>query len=92
MKYWNKGKRYKTSWHKVRGPAELKVDNIKRWCQLNGSKDRFSYDGPTVSPSIFPSYPSMIRIHPGIWYFENSEDAVAFKLVWATGVSHDYPR
>jgi len=85
MKYWNKSKKCKKSWFRVEGPSQFFSDNMKLWCQLNGSKKRFFFEGPTVSPSIFPSFPNLIRVNPQIWYFENSEDAVAFKLKWSQG-------
>lgn len=67
MKHWNKNKKYsETEWTKI-GPLLTVHRNAeqKRWCQLNGSNDRF-YNG----------------FYTGIWYFENSEDALAFSLVW----------
>ena len=67
MKYWNKQKRYRSTWTVVKiykitySPT---WDAMKLWCQLNESKSRF-YSAPYA---------------PFIWYFENANDALVFKL------------
>ncbi len=78
MKYYNKKKEYRNTWTIVDGPPVYRAAEVKRWCQLNGSKDRFYFMLNT--PLSFnhgerrPRWP---------WYFENPQDAVAFKLVWS---------
>lgn len=65
MKYWNKQKNARQHWTKI----TIQKGNhswyaLKLWCQLNESKSRF-YSGPYL---------------PYLWYFENANDALVFKL------------
>ena len=43
MKYYNKKKEYRNTWTTVDGPPAYKAAEVKRWCQHNGSKDRFYF-------------------------------------------------
>lgn len=80
MKYWNKSKKYRETWTKVDGPSHWKSEEAKRWCQLNGSSNRFFFrlDFPLAIMSISRDF-----YWP--WYFENAQDATAFRLVWSSG-------
>jgi hypothetical protein len=77
MRYWNKQKAARKNWTMVKVGIDwsrLPANNwneMKLWCQRSTSRARF-YSGPYTS-----SY----------WYFESSEDALAFKLKWATNGS-----
>lgn len=80
MKFWNKGKRYRESWYKIEGPGVYQTEIAKHWCQVNGSKDRFYFNSPFW---FSPAGTYGPRMQSWTWYFENSEDAVAFKLKWS---------
>jgi hypothetical protein len=84
LKYWNKSKKYRDTWTAVEGPAYFNRAEVKRWCQLNGSSDRF-YFGPYYFKKKVPGFP--IMKDPWLWYFENSEDALAFSLIWSRKVT-----
>jgi len=65
MKYWNKKKNCREHWTTVIVNAPFY--QAKLWCQRHESKGRF-YSGPYSSRD------------QGKWYFEFSDDALAFKL------------
>lgn len=50
MKYYNKRKKYRNTWTTVDGPSAYKAAEVKRRCQLNGSKDRFYFRLNTPLP------------------------------------------
>lgn len=68
MKYWNKSRKYRDTWTMVVMDNHhiTNWEHLKHWCQNNSSKFRF-YSGAYMR---------------NIWYFENPEDALVFKLVW----------
>ena len=78
MKYYNKKKEYRNTWTIVDGPRAHKAAEVKRWCQLNGSTDRFYFTLNNYMPfdhgESRPHWP---------WHFENPQDATAFKLIWS---------
>jgi hypothetical protein len=78
MKYYNKKKEYRNKWTIVNGPPAHKAEEVKRWCQLNGSTDRFYF---TLKTRISFDHGDRVPFWP--WYFENSQDATAFKLIWS---------
>lgn len=72
MKYWNKSKKYRDTWHTVKIDYDHRTTDweyMKYWCQYNSSTFRF-YSGNYTR---------------NVWYFENSEDALIFKLRFAVG-------
>lgn len=43
MKYWNKQREYRRLWLKVPGPPSNKIQDAKRWCQINNSEGKFYF-------------------------------------------------
>lgn len=78
MKFYNKKKEYRNTWTKVEGPAYFLRDAAKVWCQRYESNGRFYFGKPAYSIDVEIPF---IQIS-WLWYFENKEDAVIFKLVW----------
>lgn len=78
MKFYNKNLKYRKTWIKVDGPVAYKSAEVKKWCQQNDSPGRFYFsfmDAPSFDHGENrPFWP---------WYFENSQDATAFKLMWS---------
>jgi hypothetical protein len=77
MKYWNKTRKYRElSWVSVRIEYDHHNswwEEMKIWCQRHPSKYRF-YSGTYTRSN---------------WYFEDSEDALVFKLRWGTRANHE---
>ena len=66
MKYWNKTKKYRELHWTLVTLEGHHWEHIKIWCQRHPSPYRF-YSGTYTRHN---------------WYFENREDALAFKLIW----------
>jgi hypothetical protein len=81
MKYWNKRKDKRKNWTSVEGPAYFRRDTVKVWCQNHPSKSRFYFGNPIWEPEQASS-PFGLAVVSWPWYFENSEDALAFSLTW----------
>ncbi len=82
MKFFNRKKEYRDTWTTVEGPAYYQRAELKRWCQQHPSTGRF-YFGPFYFPRgafYVEDKPDIVRPWP--WYFEDPQDALAFKLVW----------
>ena len=68
MKYWNKQKKYREQWTKIKHTTPFmhtSYASIKHWCQQQRS-----------------SYKFFFNVQNGTWYFENREDAMLFVLIW----------
>jgi hypothetical protein len=66
MKFHNKQKRYRLAEWTKISTVDIPFTKAKRWCQQHGSTGKFFTD----------------RHDTSVWWFEVSEDALAFKLVW----------
>lgn len=83
MKYWNKSKKYRElSWTKVEG---LSLYTEPYWFAPNGIRESKLID-EKAAKLWCQQQPGRDRFYfgpyTGIWYFESSEDALAFKLKW----------
>lgn len=85
MKYYNKNKEYRKTWTIIDGPPYYLRNKAKMWCQQNPSKGRFYFGIPDFEYNMGSKELFSISFWP--WYFENSEDALAFKLVWQNRVA-----
>lgn len=81
MKFYNKKKEYRNTWITVDGPVNWRTTEVKRWCQQNGSRDRFYFN------INYPRHYDHGESRPyWPWYFENAQDATAFRLMWSGNV------
>lgn len=75
MKYWNKSKETRERcWTKIDGPAYYSVEEVKRWCQNYPSKSKFFFGKPRWDNA------AEFKGFHWWWFFENSEDALIFKM------------
>jgi hypothetical protein len=80
MKFCNKKKEYRKTWTIIDGPPFYLKEPAKQWCQQNPSNGRFYFGIPIFDYSA--GNKELHRIENWPWYFENSQDALAFKIVW----------
>lgn len=77
MKYWNKQPRVRATWTKVvLNTTQQRKIELKRWCQNNGSPNKFYC---AISIDTWPFFAESVN---HIWWFENTEDATIFVLKW----------
>lgn len=74
MKFYNKRKVQRSGWCKVTGPSYHNLYSAKRWCQQNGSSSRFYFEQHVNA--------AVIKYTTPVWYFEDPEDALVFRLTW----------
>ncbi len=77
MKYVNKFKRAWPHWTHI--TVSQNNLELKRWCQANGSSDRFAIHRNPERMHIYANGDVSIG-HTYDWYFENAHDATVFKL------------
>jgi hypothetical protein len=77
MKFYNKNPKLRNTWTKI-SPCDFDVIHLKKWCQNIGSDSRFYFK---YSYQKFPPFNKPMPSHT-VWYFENPEDALLFKLTW----------